>query len=188
MVSSHSVVVKGWASMSVALWCDWALRQAINGFMLYCATVKWHILKGVGSVLLCGDRLCLKAVTDLSRACWALVCMRSSQTPEWFHFLSPSLMRVCVFLCVSILDWFPFKNVNKSSVPPQNESSPRSCCCWIFCSSGGPGGQRSASTWDTAPPGHAVLQNKTHHTYTQTWASQLSMCLTCWWTELSRLL
>lgn len=49
-------------------------------------------------------------------------------------------------------------------VSPQSEFSLWSCYCWIFSSSGEPGGQRSASTSDTAPPGRKVQQNK--HTYT----------------------
>lgn len=52
----------------------------------------------------------------------------------------------------------------------QSGPSPWTCSCWTSSSSGGPGGQRSASTWDTAPPGRKVQQHK--HTNTRA-----SVCL-----------
>lgn len=117
-----------------------------------------------------------QTVPDLSTT--VLVCLLSPRThvfiTEWWVvlFLWHHNSCACVFLCVSIVDWF--KYVNKSSASPQNAFSRRSCCCWIFCSSGDPGGQRSASTWDTAPPGHVVLPNNTHHTYMSVLSFHLS--------------
>lgn len=60
--------------------------------------------------------------------------------------------------CVLLSNWM--NHSSNLTFPPfifsQSGPSLRRCFCWISCSSGGPGGRRSASTSDTAHPGHQV--------------------------------
>lgn len=66
---------------------------------------------------------------------------------------------VVLIYCSLISSWLLWIN-SSPSASPQSEFSRWICCCWISSSSGEPGGRRSASTWDTAPPGRTVQQDK----------------------------
>lgn len=93
------------------------------------------------------------------------------------HFSAASFKSIGMKLCCAVfliyLTALLWANVESPAVSCQSEFSLRSCCCWISCSSGEPGGQRSASTWDTSRPGPKVRRHiKTDSSVQEGWFIQ----------------